>query len=109
MNRKTHTGVDGSRDKEVGEFGEAARVGATVELAAVAAMGCIGFEYVAVASLQLLVGSGFVDDAGTAVVGEGCEQDAVAAHVAVEGAELAEVFAQEYIVNRSQNFLLEGR
>ena len=66
---------------------------AAVELATVAAVGGVGFVDIAVAAFELAVGGGFVDYAGAAVVGEGGEEDAVAAHVAVEGAELAEFFA----------------
>lgn len=97
MSLASHTGVNGLRDKEGGEFGEAARVEATVELAFVAAVGGVRFEDVAVAAFELLVGDALVDYAGTAVVGEGGEEDAVAAHVAVESTELTEVFSQEGI------------
>lgn len=68
-----------------------------MSFAFVAAVGGVGFEDVAVTAFELFVGGGFVDYSGTAVVGEGGEEDAVAAHVAVEGAELAEVLAQESI------------
>lgn len=61
----------------------------------VAAVGGVGGGDVAVAGANLLVESGFVDDAGAAVVGEGGADDAVAAHVAVISAELVEVLAEE--------------
>ena len=46
-------------------------------LAFVAAMGGIGLEDVAVADFEVLQDSGFVDDAGTAVVGECAEKNGV--------------------------------
>lgn len=48
-------------------------------LAFVAAMGNIGLEDVAVAGFQLFQDGGFVDDAGTAVVGECAEKNGVLA------------------------------
>ena len=63
----------------------------------VAAVCCVGGGDVAVAGLQFLVETGFVYDAGPAVVGEGGTYDAVAAHVAVVGAELVEVFAEKCV------------
>ena len=43
-----------------------------VELSFVAAVVGVGFEYVAVAGFEFLQDTAFVDDAGTAVVGEAC-------------------------------------
>lgn len=41
-----------------------------MELAFIAAVGCVGFEDVAVAGFQLFQDTAFVDDTGAAVVGE---------------------------------------
>lgn len=41
-----------------------------MELSFVAAMGSVGFEDVSVAGFELLQDTAFVDDSGTAVVGE---------------------------------------
>ena len=41
----------------------------------VAAMGGVGLEYVAVAALQLFQDGGFVDYAGTTVIGECAEKN----------------------------------
>ena len=63
-------------------------------LAFVAAVGNVGLEYVAVAGFQLFQDSGFVDDAGTTVVGECAEKNGVLAILGIHGAELGEVFAE---------------
>lgn len=62
-------------------------------LAFVAAMRNVGLEDVAVAGFELLQDGGFVDDAGTAVVGECAEKDGVLAVFGIHGAEFGEVFA----------------
>lgn len=64
-------------------------------LAFVAAMGNVGLEDVAVAGFKLFQDGGFVDDAGTAVVGECAEKNGVLAVLGVHGAELGEVFAEQ--------------
>lgn len=63
----------------------------------VAAMGDVGFEDVAVAGFQFFQDGGFVDDTGTAVVGECAEKNGVLAVSGVHGAELGEVFAEQDI------------
>ena len=60
-------------------------------------MGGVGFEDVAVASLQFFQNGGLVDNAGTAVVGECAEKDGIFAVLGVEGAELGEVFAEQSV------------
>ena len=64
-------------------------------LAFVVAMGNVGLEDVAVAGFQLFQDGAFVDDAGTAVVGECAEKNRVFAVFGIHGAELGEVFAEE--------------
>ena len=64
-------------------------------LAFVAAMGNVGFEDVAVAGLKFLQDGGFVDDAGTTVIGECAKKNGVLAVSGIHGAELGEVFTEE--------------
>ena len=66
-------------------------------LAFVAAMGNVGFEDVAVAGFEFLQDGGFVDDAGTAVVGECAEKNRVFAVSGIHGAELGEVLAEQCV------------
>ena len=66
-------------------------------LAFVAAMGDVGFEDVAVAGFQFLQNGGFVDDAGTAVVGERAEKNRILAILGIHGAELGEVISEESV------------
>lgn len=66
-------------------------------LAFVAAMGNVGFEDVAVAGFEFLQDGGFVDDAGTAVVGECAEKNGVLAVFGVHGTELGEVFTEQCV------------
>lgn len=68
-----------------------------VEFAVVVAVGGVGGADVAVAGFEEFKDATFVDYAGSAVVGQGSEEDAVASVLGVEGAELAEVFTQEHI------------
>lgn len=64
-------------------------------LAFVAAMGNVGFEDVAVAGFEFLQDGGFVDDAGTAVIGKCAEKNGVLAIFGIHGAELGEVFSEQ--------------
>lgn len=64
-------------------------------LAFVAAMGGVGLEDVAVAGFQLFQDGGFVDDAGTAVVGECAENNGIFAISGIHGAEFGEILAEE--------------
>lgn len=64
-----------------------------MEFASIVAVGGVGGADVAVARFEEAQEAAFVDDAGTAVVGQGSEEDAVASVLGIEGAELAEVFA----------------
>lgn len=57
-------------------------------LAFVAAVRNVGFEDVAVAGFEFLQDGGFVDYAGTAVVGECAEKNGVFAILGIHGAEL---------------------
>ena len=68
-----------------------------VEFAFVAAVGNIGLEYVAVAGFQSLQDGGFVDDAGTAVVGERAEKNRVLAIFRIHSAELGKVFSEQCV------------
>ena len=78
-------------------FGKSSLVQLLMEFAFVAAVGGVGLEDVAVASLQFFQDSGLVDDTGTAVIGECAEKDRVFAVLGVEGAELGEVFAEQCV------------
>lgn len=64
-------------------------------LAFIAAMGNVGLEDVAVAGFELFQDGGFVDNAGTAVVGECAEKNGVLAVFGIHGAELGEVSTEE--------------
>ena len=64
-------------------------------LAFVAAVGNVGLEDVAVAGFQFFQDGGFIDDAGTAVVGECAEKNGVLAVFGIHGTELGEVFTEE--------------
>lgn len=66
-------------------------------LAFVAAMRNIGLEDVTVAGFQFLQDGGFVDDAGTAVVGECAEKNGAFAILGIHGAELGEIFAEQRV------------
>ena len=66
-------------------------------LAFVAAMGNVGFEDVAVAGFELFQDAAFVDDTGTAVVGECAEKNGVLAVSGIHGAELGEIFTEQGI------------
>ena len=61
----------------------------------VAAVGNVGLEYVTVAGFEFFQDGGFVNDAGTAVVGECAEKNGVLAILGIHGAELGKVFAEE--------------
>lgn len=63
----------------------------------VAAVGNVGFEDVAVAGFEFLQDGGFVDNAGTAVVGECAEKNRVFAIFGIHGTELGEVFAEQSV------------
>ncbi len=63
----------------------------------VAAVGGVGFEDVAVASLQFFQNGGLVDYSGTAVVGECAEKNGIFTVLGIEGAELGEVFAEQCV------------
>ena len=63
----------------------------------VAAVGCVGLEYVAVTAFQLFQDGGLVDYSGTTVVGECAEKNGVFAVLGVEGAEFTEVFTEQCI------------
>ena len=65
--------------------------------ALVAAVGSVGLEDIAVSAFQLFQDCGFVDNAGTAVIGERTEKNGVFAVLGVEGAELGEVFAEQCV------------
>lgn len=65
--------------------------------AAVVAVGGVGAEDIAVAGFEEAEDAGFVDYAGAAVICEGGEEVFVFAVFLVEGAEFAEVFAQECV------------
>ena len=65
-----------------------------MEFAFVMAVGGVGLEDVAVATLQLFQDGGLVDYTGPAVVGECAEKNGVFAVLGVEGTELGEVFAE---------------
>lgn len=56
--------------KQYNPLSQTALVELLVELAFIAAVGGVGFEDVAVAGFQLFQDTAFVDDTGTAVVGE---------------------------------------
>ncbi len=58
-------------------------------------MGNVGLEDVAVAGFELFKDGGFVDDAGTTVVGKCAEKNGVLAVSGVHGAEFGEVFAEQ--------------
>lgn len=60
----------------------------------IAAVGGVGLEDVAVATLQLFQDGGLVDYTGTAVVGECAEKNGILAVLGVESAELSEVFSE---------------
>ena len=60
----------------------------------VAAVGGVGLEDVAVATLQLFQDGGFVDYTGATVVGECAEKNGILAVLGVESAELSEVFSE---------------
>lgn len=66
-------------------------------LAFVAAMGNVGLENVAVAGFDFFQNGRFVDDAGTAVVGECAEKNGVFAILGIHGTELGEVFTEESV------------
>ena len=66
-----------------------------MEFAFVAAMGGVGLEDVAVAGFELFQDSGFVDYAGTAVIGKCSEKNGVLAIFGIHGAELGEVFSEQ--------------
>ena len=68
-----------------------------MEFTFIAAVGGVGLEDIAVASLQFLQDGGLVDYAGTAVIGECAEKNGVFAVLGVEGAEFGEVFAEQCI------------
>lgn len=58
-------------------------------------MGNVGLEDVAVAGFQFFQDGGFVDDAGTTVIGECAEKNGVLAVSGIHGAELGEVSTEE--------------
>ena len=66
-------------------------------LAFVTAVEGVGFEYVAVATLQLFQDCGFVDYAGTTVVGKCAEKNGVFSILCIESAELTEVFSEQCV------------
>ena len=66
-------------------------------LAFVTAVEGVGFEYVAVATLQLFQDCGFVDYAGTTVVGKCAEKNGVLTVLGVESTELGEVFSEQCV------------
>lgn len=68
-----------------------------MEFAAIVAVGGVGGADVAVAGFEETEDAAFVDYAGTAVVGQGAEEDAVATVLGVQGAEFAEVIAEKCI------------
>ena len=68
-----------------------------MEFAFVAAVGNVGLEDVAVAGFELFQDGAFVDDAGTAVIGECAEKNRVLAVSGIHGAELGEVFTEQGI------------
>lgn len=68
-----------------------------MELAFITAVGSVGFEDVAVAGFQLFQDAAFVDDSGTAVIGECAEKNGVLAIFGIHGAEFGEVFAEQGI------------
>lgn len=63
----------------------------------VAAVGDVGLEDVAVATLQFLQDCGLVDDTGTAVISECAEKNRVFTVLGVECAELPEVFTEQSV------------
>ena len=63
----------------------------------VAAVGGVGLEDVAVASLQFFQDGGLVDYTGTAVIGECAEKNGVFAVLGVEGTELGEVLTEQCV------------
>lgn len=65
-----------------------------MKLTFVAAVGGVGFEDVAVATLQFFQDGGLVNYAGPAVVGECAEKNGVFAVLGVECTELGEVFSE---------------
>lgn len=60
----------------------------------IAAVGGVGLEDIAVASLQLFQYGGFVDYSGLTVIGECAEKNGILAVLGVESAELSEVFSE---------------
>ena len=60
----------------------------------IAAVGGVGLEDIAVASLQLFQYGGFVDYSGPTVIGECAEKNGILAVLGVESAELSEVFSE---------------
>lgn len=81
------------RDKQGGDFSKTTSVYTFVPFTFVAAVGGVGLEDVAVAGFELFQDGGFVDDAGTTVVGECAEKNGILAVFRIHGAELSEVFA----------------
>ena len=68
-----------------------------MKLTFVAAVGGVGLEDVAVAGFQFFQHGGFLDYAGSAVVGEASEKKAVLAVLGVEGTEFSQVFPQKCV------------
>lgn len=63
----------------------------------VVAMGCVGFEDVAVTRFEHFINAGLVYSTRPDVVGQCSEENAILAQVTVEGAEFTEVFAEKCI------------
>lgn len=63
----------------------------------VAAVRNVGLEDVAVTGFEFFQNGAFVDDAGTAVVGECAEKNGVLAILGIHGAELGEVLAEQCV------------
>ena len=82
---------------ESGELCQPSGINSFVEFALVATVGGVGLEDVAVATLQLFQDGGFVDNTGTAVVGECAEKNGVFTVLGVECAEFPEVFTEQSV------------